>query len=166
MRIRPQNLRKRGQFILSLTKTRIRYIALVFSTLLIFAFATGFGIGRFSDTTEVPSGENALASPLQNTPTEAPKQTGALSENIYAVVVRSLPQNTSNQKEMEKTLVSLKKRGFLLAHIEEFVNSDDVRFIRLVAKESVYPSISVANDNIEGMKKRGEIDSGWPLLLK
>ena len=99
----------------------------------------------------------------------APRVTTTMAGGTrYAIVIRSIslanPQLA--KEEADRVIAQLKTKGFRNAHYEKITVPNKGTFYRVIAAEATYPSIAVAKRDIEAMKRRGEITTGWAVPLE
>lgn len=101
-------------------------------------------------------------------PASKPVTTTVPRGTRYAIVIRSIslanPQLA--KEEADRVIAQLKTKGFRNAHYEKITVPNKGTFYRVIATEATYPSIAVAKRDIEAMKRRGEITTGWAVPLE
>lgn len=86
----------------------------------------------------------------------------------YAIIAGSVPIGSdaaAAKDEADKRVNELRVKGFRDARAERVEIPGKGFFWRVVATEATYPSINAALRDIEAMKRRGELSTGWPMKL-
>jgi len=186
----------RGDIIIALNNERIAWITAGILILLTLVFTSGFALGRWffplpkveTKIVEVPAVNEAAGLPEIRTDTlevsgrrvrdgeklkekeriEAIKDKEKVSGKKYAIVAASIPVGDTPalaREEAERRLAALKAKGFTNARIEVSITGKG-KYLRIIAMEAIYPSALVARNDIEAMKRRGELVTAFPILLE
>ncbi len=86
----------------------------------------------------------------------------------YAIVAGSVPIGDdleAAKADADRRVSELRAKGFREARADRVEIAGKGSYFRVVAREAIYPSASVAKRDIESMKRRGEIASGFPVKL-
>lgn len=182
---------RRGESIVRLSVSEIRTFAFGMFLLVLAVFIAGFAAGRYtfgsSDSVHAAPDDSPIA-PAAEIPEDLPEGATAVSLEIapdretpspqspsprkgkkFAIVVQSIPVGENSKLAEENAnsyLRHLRSIGFKEARVESVEVPDRGRFLRVIAMEALYPSVTVANNDIAAMRRRGEISSGFPILLE
>lgn len=210
------NSRRRGDMVVTLNKSRLRFFAGLVLILIIAAFGLGYQWGksagrressplavppppslappaevaampeRAAETTEeAPAPPRATTTVAPRQPAAAPRRPAATTTvpaatrdtrsapetryPRYAIVVKSVPiegDAGSAKAEAERAVAQLRTKGFRQAHTEKVTIPGRGDYYRVIALEAEYPTPATARRDIEAMKRRGEISTGFPLRLE